>query len=44
MAKPHVRTLLCSALVFSPAIASADVVLDWNEIMITVVRDQPRRL
>ena len=32
---------LCAALMFSPTIARADVVLDWNEIMVTVVADQP---
>lgn len=32
---------LLAALLFSPAIASADAVLDWNEIMVTIVSDQP---
>ena len=32
---------LCAALMFSPTIARADVVLDWNEIMVAVVADQP---
>jgi hypothetical protein len=33
--------VLCAALMFSPSIAQADVVLDWNEIMVAVVADQP---
>lgn len=32
---------LCAVLVFSPAIARADAVLDWNRIMVTLVQDQP---
>jgi hypothetical protein len=32
---------LCAALVSSPSVSSADVVLDWNEIMSAVVADQP---
>src|SRR5687768_4721653 len=32
---------LCTLLMFSPGIAEADVVLDWNEIMVAVVADQP---
>jgi hypothetical protein len=32
---------LLVALLFSPAIASADAVLDWNVIMVTIVSDQP---
>jgi hypothetical protein len=32
---------LCAALVSGPAIASADVILEWNEIMVGVVADQP---
>lgn len=32
---------LLAALLFSPAIASADAVLDWNVIMVTIVSDQP---
>ena len=31
-------------LVSSPTIARADVVLDWNEIMVAVVADQPPTL
>lgn len=30
-----------AALLFSPAIASADVVLDWNAIMLTALNGQP---
>ena len=32
---------LCAVLAFSPAIANADVVLEWNAIMVAVVADQP---
>jgi hypothetical protein len=32
---------LCAGLMSSPSIARADVVLDWNEIMVAVVADQP---
>ena len=32
---------LCAAVLFNPAIARADVVLDWNAIMVAVVADQP---
>lgn len=32
---------LCSVLLFSPAMAQADAVLDWNEIMVELVQDQP---
>lgn len=32
---------LLAALLFSPAITSADAVLDWNVIMVTMVSDQP---
>jgi hypothetical protein len=32
---------LCAASMFSPPIARADVVLDWNEVMVAVVADQP---
>lgn len=30
-----------AALLFSPAITSADVVLDWNAIMLTALNGQP---
>jgi hypothetical protein len=32
---------LCAVLMFSPTIVQADVVLDWNDILVTVVADQP---
>jgi hypothetical protein len=32
---------LCAALMSGPATASADVVLEWNEIMVAVVAEQP---
>jgi len=32
---------LCAALMFSPLVARADVVLDWNAIMVAVIADQP---
>jgi hypothetical protein len=32
---------LCAVVMFSPTIVQADVVLDWNEIMVTVVAEQP---
>lgn len=32
---------LCAAVVFSPAIANGDVVLEWNAIMVAVVAEQP---
>jgi len=32
---------LCAVLVSGPAIGSADVVLEWNEIMVAVVAEQP---
>jgi hypothetical protein len=32
---------LCAASMFSPPIARADVVLDWNEVLVAVVADQP---
>jgi hypothetical protein len=32
---------LLAGLLFSPGIAGADAVLDWNAIMVTVVSDQP---
>jgi hypothetical protein len=32
---------LCAVLMFAPAVARADVVLDWNAVMVTVVADQP---
>ncbi len=32
---------LCAASISTPSIARADVVLDWNEIMVAVVADQP---
>jgi hypothetical protein len=32
---------LCTAMVFSPAIANGDVVLEWNAIMVAVVGQQP---
>jgi hypothetical protein len=32
---------LCAVLVFSPAIANADVVLEWNAIMVAVVAEEP---
>ncbi len=32
---------LCSVLMLSPAMAQADAVLDWNEIMLELVQDQP---
>jgi hypothetical protein len=32
---------LCVFLMFSPTIVRADVVLDWNEILVAVVADQP---
>ncbi len=33
---------VCTVLILSPVLAQADVVLDWNEIMVTVVADQPQ--
>ena len=32
---------LCASLALGPAIANADVVLEWNAIMVAVVADQP---
>jgi hypothetical protein len=32
---------VCAVLVFGQATVRADVVLDWNEIMVTVVQNQP---
>jgi hypothetical protein len=32
---------LCAAVLLTPAIARADVVLDWNAVMVTVLADQP---
>ena len=32
---------LCAAWMFSPSIARADVVLEWNEIVVAVVADKP---
>jgi hypothetical protein len=32
---------LCTAMIFSPAIANGDVVLEWNAIMVAVVAEQP---
>ena len=37
-------TTLALFLVSSPTIARADVVLDWNEIMVAIVADQPPTL
>ena len=41
MTKSITAASLSVALLFGPSIAKADVVLDWNEIMVAVVNDQP---
>ncbi len=33
--------LLSAAIALTPAIGRADVVLEWNAIMVALVRDQP---
>ncbi len=42
MRSPRIAVVaLCTAIVFSPAAANGDVVLEWNAIMVAVVAEQP---
>jgi hypothetical protein len=41
MTKRTTVAVVCAGLVFGPAIARAGVVLEWNEIMVAMVQDQP---